>query len=622
MKISLQTRGSLRGSAALLFGLGAGLVTWTSHGQINAWIKPTSGAWEEPQWTLETLPGPGQTVAITNAGWKAVAIGSTTVSEHASTLTIEGLQLNAPPDSMNVLLLNYSGTEVPLRVEGDVEVGLNGRIDSLYSGLSVGGDLHVWNGEIDQDWGATLLGGLLDLDGAYYLTNGLLQATRLVVASTNSADFVQYGGQAEVGTVLVGVSGAPPVLIDGNYFLYGGTLASTNLQVGGGTTFAKFRQEGGTNQTGLLQVPVQSAPSRYELTGGLLQTTESDVFGSANNSVEFDQTGGMHVIPGGTLRIEGGEHGGFLFYPGFYNLNGGDLSAELILIGGYAIYTQTNGTATATRLALGGGSGFARMQSVLAGGVLSVGRVDFGPLGVDLLQTGGELNVGTVFAYGGVGPRGPEYATYTLLGGMLNAPDIELNANIIVSGTPARIANSGYFKLGGSAGGTLTLSNAVEHLGTLILERDSALVLGGGSAKLFFADSSAEPWNSAAQLYIRNWNGAVTGGGADRVVFGNGAGGLSINQLQQLRFVDAAGFPGTNFATILPTGEVVPTIPPYLFASRQGNSLSLSWTGNFVLQTSTSVQGPYVAVPGAISPFVVNTTTNVTGFFRLAPAGP
>src|SRR5262249_42946397 len=143
---------------------------------------------------------------------------------------------------------------------------------------------------------------------------------------------------------------------------------------------------------------------------------------------------------------------------------------------------QTNGTATASRFILSGGSGFVRVQSVLAGGVLSAGRVDFGSLGVDFLQTGGEFDVAGVFAYGGVGPRGPEYATYALLGGTLNALNIDLNAKLLVSGTPARITNPGYFKLGSAVGGTVTLSNAVEHLGALILGRDSSLVLAGASA--------------------------------------------------------------------------------------------------------------------------------------------
>ena len=38
-------------------------------------LKPTSGSWEEGQeWSLGILPGSGQTVLITNEGWKAVQI--------------------------------------------------------------------------------------------------------------------------------------------------------------------------------------------------------------------------------------------------------------------------------------------------------------------------------------------------------------------------------------------------------------------------------------------------------------------------------------------------------------------------------------------------------------------
>ena len=60
-------------------------------------------------------------------------------------------------------------------------------------------------------------------------------------------------------------------------------------------------------------------------------------------------------------------------------------------------------------------------------------------------------------------------------------------------------------------------------------------------------------------LTITNWNGSVTGGGAEQVVFGSSSSGLSAGQVIQVRFANPAGFPtGSYYATILSTGEVVP----------------------------------------------------------------
>jgi len=54
-----------------------------------------------------------------------------------------------------------------------------------------------------------------------------------------------------------------------------------------------------------------------------------------------------------------------------------------------------------------------------------------------------------------------------------------------------------------------------------------------------------------------------------------------------------------------------------LAASRNGRYLTLSWPGQFVLQSATNVVGPYLDVPGAVSPLVVNCSLEPQRFFRL-----
>src|SRR5437879_1930193 len=91
--------------AFVLMHLLSGLVAF---GQVNSWIKPTSGAWEEAtSWSLGILPNSSQTIEITNAGFKAVAINPATATGFPASLTINHLDIFAPANSSNTLLMNF-----------------------------------------------------------------------------------------------------------------------------------------------------------------------------------------------------------------------------------------------------------------------------------------------------------------------------------------------------------------------------------------------------------------------------------------------------------------------------------------------------------------------------------
>ena len=77
---------------------------------INSWTKPTSGHWEEQAyWSLGLLPDATQSVVFTNAGWKALAIGSQTAQNFPQSMRVQSLRVGAPVDSYNTLLMNFSG---------------------------------------------------------------------------------------------------------------------------------------------------------------------------------------------------------------------------------------------------------------------------------------------------------------------------------------------------------------------------------------------------------------------------------------------------------------------------------------------------------------------------------
>ena len=89
----------------------------------NKWISPSNGHWEDASWSLGVRPGANQSINITNGGYKAVQISSSTISGYPQTLTISNLYVAAPTNGLSTLLLNYTGLNVPLRVTDGCAIG-------------------------------------------------------------------------------------------------------------------------------------------------------------------------------------------------------------------------------------------------------------------------------------------------------------------------------------------------------------------------------------------------------------------------------------------------------------------------------------------------------------------
>jgi len=102
-------------------------------------------------------------------------------------------------------------------------------------------------------------------------------------------------------------------------------------------------------------------------------------------------------------------------------------------------------------------------------------------------------------------------------------------------------------------GGVLQFNNFSDVLGALTVSGGAVLDLNGSSGIVNFAPSTSNTWTGI--LSITGWNGLLTGGGDEQVVFSEGLG----SQVGQVVFIDPAGLEaGTYEANLLGTGEIVP----------------------------------------------------------------
>jgi hypothetical protein len=602
-------------SVCVLISLLQIISTFASIAEVNYWTKTSSGTWEENYWSLGVLPDSSQSVAIVSPGWKAVAINPSTVQNHPSSLTVSNLTISSDTNGANTLILNYAGTDVPLRALNGLGVGTNAMLMNFNSGLVVeNGILGITNGAIIQDGGFVLATNNVStyITGEYDLTNGIFQAGYVGLGFLGLGTFNQYGGDVTIGTL---ASPLTPYAY-GYYRLYGGhLLVTTNLNVGGFNSPVYFEQYGGTNEIAYLQVgPILGGAGFYTLNDGGVFSDHVLIVADDYARGAFTQNGGVHVVTN-ALRLQGATlHGASSGREATYALNNGTLLAGSIEFdggNGTSVFAQSNGL-TSVSGNVQFKSGFEKFT--LAGGTFACAGTEYVDGGVDFLQTGGALVVSNLFSFGGGFER---FALYTFSGGTLTASNIDFRGewDMGSSSQTDRINNAGFFKMAGM----LNVGDVQEHLGRFILSSNLVVDLGGGNGKLNFADSSGEAWANGAVLSIANWGGAANGSGADQVRFGNNQSGLTPGQVSQIQFVNPAGFAaGTYPAMQLSNGEVVPATSqsPALLTSRQGNRMVFNWSGPYMLQQSTNVEGPYVDVMGASSPYT-NSCSKLREFFRL-----
>ncbi|MDQ6632695.1 MAG: hypothetical protein M3Y82_13230, partial [Verrucomicrobiota bacterium] len=452
--------------------------------------------------------------------------------------------------------------------------------------------------------------GSLSPGNAYTIYSGILNAGGIQVGSIDPSHFYQYGGQVNAGSLGVGGS-----FSGSRYYLNNGILNVTNtIRVGGNQGDNNFFQEAGTNRVSYLVIgPSDYGAATYVLNGGLLCTGDV-LIPPAGREGYLDQNGGVHIVTN-TLTVIGNFER-YSRADSAYRLNSGVLSAGQLDLAGGSLSLRDATIANFGLLQVRGGTydADAAGSIFIPGGKLACANlIHEGSGGAHISQTGGEFIVTNLFSFGGVGGfYRLSSLQYNFTGGTLMASNIELAADMMIgsSTNTGRITNPGYFKMAGK----LTVGDATEQLGRFILTSNSIINLGDGRAKLSFANSSAEVWNSGTILTITNWNGSPNGGGADQLKFGSKSSGLSSGQVSQIRFIDPSG---ASLARILTTGEVVPLERPNLSRVQVGNNLVLSWTGNLSLQTATNVTGPYLDLPDATSPYTNDMTASPERYFRL-----
>ena len=632
----------------------------------NAWTSLSSGNWEDMNWSLGQLPAPGQDVLLTNAGWKAIAIGAATVQNFPQTLNPSAVIVSSPTNSYNLLLLNYAGLQSPLSVQ-QLVINSNAALTSVSSALNVnnsmGGAFSIGGTFNQGDYSVVSASGLHIGDigpGVYNLTNGTLLVTVTQAIGGNfSSLFNQFGGANYPGNVLL--------LPGGEYDLYGGNLTTSNLiyrgwsgafkQFGGlaqptstfvtmgtyllaGGTFScsdvelpgvtsiydnadlgNFLQTGGTNLTTFLSVGHQppynnaSAWGGYTLSNGVLITSAVSIgpYG------DFAQSGGSHTA--GALDLYGDIVYYFQASTANYELSGGFLSTPGLGLG-IAVFTQTGGTnQVAGDLAFESLVGYGTYTEYkLSGGFLLTSNTTVNTsMEGGFFQTGGAQvvsNLLTVSGFNSENYGSSRFVGYVLNGGQLTTKNIQVDSGATFHHTGGVLINTGTLTL---AGGTWAANTNDQQFGSLSLGlgqsgSNSSICLPPGASILRFASSSGNTWSNQATLLIENWNGLPTGGGAHRIYFGATAAGLSSPQLAQVQFHNPGGIAGTYPASILATGEIVPA--RFLASRQSGASLVFSWAPGMVLQASTNVAGPYQDIAGATSPYTASFTAP-RRFFRL-----
>jgi hypothetical protein len=210
---------------------------------------------------------------------------------------------------------------------------------------------------------------------------------------------------------------------------------------------------------------------------------------------------------------------------------------------------------------------------------------------------------------------------FMISGGQLTAKNIQVDSGAIFHHRGGTVTSTGMLTL---ASGNWEANTGAEAFGKLALggahAGNSTITFPTGASSLSFSNSSSVAWDGQALLIIEHWNGSLTGGGPHQLYFGNSTTGLTAQQLAHIRFHDPAGTPGIYPATILTTGEVVPS--QILMTRRFGNGFTLSWTPGLMLQSSTNVSGPFTDITGTgTTSFTINFS-EPKRFFRLRnPSG-
>ncbi len=292
-------------------------------------------------------------------------------------------------------------------------------------------------------------------------------------------------------------------------------------------------------------------------------------------SALFNNTAASYNITGGTLNFQATSgQADVTVLSGSHTLSAAlRTSSDLLVTQNGSLLTVSGSLANQGHQLTFGGSG----QTTVSGSISGTGSlVKVGP--GTLLLTASNTYTGTTTVSAGTLTLAA--GTGTALGG---TSAVVINGGTLLLNNDNQINNAATITLGG---GTLSTGGYDDTVGTLTLTSSSVIDLGSSTgSNLYFAGSAAQSWSSSALLTIQGWSGSWSGGGADRIYFGNSPSALTSAQISQIRFVNPTGAgAGTYYATLLSTGELVPTLispvpEPSTIIGGAGVVLLLGWDG-------------------------------------------
>lgn len=416
----------------------------------NYWTNTTSGYWEQPYWSMGVLPGTNQNIAFTNA-WQALAIGPSTVESAPGSLNVQSITLEAPTNSVNVLLLNYAGIGNPLQIGttsgsnaylGKLLVGSNSSVFILNSALQVNNAPGTGNAT-----GAFSVGGTVNQDGVSLVTAGFMRLGDFGPGVYNLTN----GSVSMISEYLGSVPTSIPASFPGTFNQFGGSN-SAYLQIG--------------------------SDSQYNLHDGVFNGTLALWNGANFNQYGGSVTGVMHLVAGNYLLAGGTLDGANLVLPD--NSPPGPM-----LLGQYSSFVQTGGTNSCSSLELYGTDpsinypGGALGTYSLSNGTLWVA----GP--VTLLppctfnQSGGIFVNAGLSMSGAESDHGPVFSSMNLDGGVISSAWVTVTSSILTQVNGTNQVSGNVLITGGGEGeqpGTYILS------GGLLVDSNAIVssALGGG----------------------------------------------------------------------------------------------------------------------------------------------